>query len=58
MSTGNDYKAYRGLSMRPTHVDGRTKCLNEFRKYYKNGKLPIHYTNVLFVHQPTSYYEN
>lgn len=47
---------YKGLSIRPTHVNGRKKCLNEFKKYYKNGVLPIQYTNVLFVHEPESYY--
>lgn len=47
---------YKGLSIRSTHVNGRTKCLNEFKKYYKDGILPIQYTNVLFVHEPESYY--
>ena len=48
--------AHKGLSIRSTHVNGRTRCLNEFTKYYKDQRLPIHYTNVLFVHEPQSYY--
>ena len=37
------------------HVNGRTKCLNEFKNYY-NGALPIQHSNVLFMHEPESYY--
>lgn len=48
--------AHRGLSMRKTHVKGRTDCLNDFRKFYKDQRLPIHYTHARIMHEPEKNY--
>ena len=42
--------------MRKSHVNGRTKCLNDFTKYYKDGRLPIRYTHVRIFHEPMDKY--
>ena len=42
--------------MRKTHVKGRTDCLNDFRKFYKDQRLPIHYTHARIIHEPEKNY--
>lgn len=43
--------------MRKSHVKGRTECLNDFVKFYENGRLPLRYTHARLIHEPKdSYY--
>ena len=52
-----DPDGYQGLSKRGgRHYTERTKCLNDFRPFYKNGKIPLYYTQVKITHELRSYY--
>ena len=52
-----DPNGYQGLSKRGgRHYTERTKCLNDFRPFYKNGKIPLYYTQTKITHQLRSYY--
>ena len=52
-----DPDGYKGLSKRGgRHYSERTECLNYFKAFYKDGRLPLRHTHVKIIHEPNTYY--